>query len=244
MAKEATTENNIQRESLGIPEVDDMINGGVPNESIVGISGPPGVGKSIMSLHFVLEGARQGKKSVYINLEEPRSNIDNMINQFSFAKELYKYEKSGLITIKCFDYNEYERIYEHLFESINEDKTIKHLVIDSFNCFFNAMQFSNDSEAPMNVKKAIAEVFYKLRRSNLTTILTLEKYENSGNGNCFNNIPYLVDGMIQLDFLNFGLIERRIFIPKMRWTKQFKESKSYEISKNGIIVEDDDIEMG
>ena len=60
-----------QRESIGIKGIDSMIQGGIPKGSVVGISGPPGIGKSIISLHFLLEGARHGQKSVYINLEEP-----------------------------------------------------------------------------------------------------------------------------------------------------------------------------
>jgi len=84
------------REGTGIKEVDSMVQGGFPNGSIVGLSGPPGVGKSIFSLHFILEGARRGQKCVYINLEEPRKNIDNMIGEFDFAEEFFELEKKGL----------------------------------------------------------------------------------------------------------------------------------------------------
>ena len=80
-------EFEIKRESTGIHGIDKMTTGGFPEGAVIGISGPPGVGKSIFSLHFILEGARKGQKSVYINLEEPRRNIDNMIRQFDFGKE-------------------------------------------------------------------------------------------------------------------------------------------------------------
>ena len=54
----------LKRESVGIKEIDDMIEGGLPKGSILGLSGPPGVGKSIFALHFLLEGARKGQKCV------------------------------------------------------------------------------------------------------------------------------------------------------------------------------------
>ena len=111
-------EFEIEREGTGIDGVNSMIDGGFPSGSVVGISGPPGVGKSIFSLHFILEGARKGQKGVYINLEEPRRNIDNMIRQFSFSNEFFDFEKRGLIVVKCFDYNKYEKIREDLFEQI------------------------------------------------------------------------------------------------------------------------------
>ena len=62
-------ETKSKRESIGVKEIDSMIQGGLPNGSLIGLSGPPGVGKSIFSLHFLLEGAKKGQKCVYINLE-------------------------------------------------------------------------------------------------------------------------------------------------------------------------------
>lgn len=222
----------MKRESVGIKEIDNMIEGGFPQGSIVGLSGPPGVGKSIFALHFLLEGAINGKKGIYICLEEPRKNIDKMIKSFSFSKKFYELEKKGLIVIRCFNYSEYERINFELLEKIGEDSEIERVVIDSFNCFFDSLE-NNCPETATNIRKSINSSFSYLRGDNLNILLVLEKHENSLID--FNyNIPYLVDGMIKLDYLDLGLIERRLFIPKMRWTNQYKESKGYEIGKNGI----------
>ncbi|NPE26663.1 AAA family ATPase [Methanococcoides sp. SA1] len=226
----------VGREPTGIVKVDEMLEGGFPKGGVVGISGSPGVGKSIFSLHFILEGARRGEKSVYINLEEPRRNVDNMVKGFEFGKEFLEFEKKGLIVVKCFDYNKYERVQEDLFAHIKKDKEIKRLVIDSFNCFF-AANGDFDSGADVSVKKKIVEIFYKLRRDGLTTVLTLER-EGKDCGRNYN-IPYLVDGIVKLDFLDLGTIERRIFIPKMRWTSQCKDSRSYEICGEGVVIGED-----
>ncbi len=227
----------MEREKIGLKGIDSMVEGGIPAGSIIGISGPPGVGKSIFNLHFILAGAKKGQKCVYVSLEEPRSNIDRMINQFSFAKEFYKLEKKGKIVIKCITYPEYEKIYSELFQKINEDKEIKRLVIDSFNCFF-ASTINPESlnlTHEVNTRRMINQAFSMLRRKELTTILILEMQRDSKHG-FFYNIPYLVDGIINLDFLDLGTIERRIFISKMRWTNQYKDSKAYEIGKKGIKV--------
>jgi len=230
----------MQREKIGIKGVDSMIKGGIPSGAIIGMSGPPGVGKSIFNLHFLLTGARKGQKCVYISLEEPRSNIDRMVSQFSFADEFYKLEKKGKIIIKCMTYPEYEKIYSELFQKINEDDGIKRLVIDSFNCFF-AATFNPESlnlTHEVNIRRMINHAFSMLRKKELTTILILEMQQDSKHG-FYYNVPYLVDGIINLDFLELGTIERRIFIPKMRWTNQYKESKVYEIGKKGIVVREE-----
>lgn len=229
----------MEREKTGIKKVDEMIQSGLPRGSITGLSGPPGVGKSIFSLHFLLEGARSGQKCVYINLEEPRTNISHMISQFSFANEFMKFVEEGRIIIKCYDYSEYEKIYLLLIKEIKEDRSINRLVIDSFNCFFAAIGSfpESQSQSPSseaNIRRKIDEIFSMLRRKELTSLLILEM-QSSQNG-FYYNIPYLVDGLINLEFLELGTIERRIFIPKMRWTDQYKESMHYEIGGNGIEI--------
>ncbi len=227
----------MKREETGIKKIDEMIEGGLPKGSVVGISGPPGVGKSIFAIHFLLEGARKGQKGVYVCLEEPRKNVDNMIEGFSFSEEFYKFEKKGLIVIKCFNYSEYEKINLELLEKVYDDKNIQRLVIDSFNCFFDSLERCSIEELNSNVRKMINSSFSYLRKDNLNVLLILEKHESSLM-NFDYNIPYLVDGLIKLDYLDIGIIERRIFIPKMRWTSQYKESKGYDITDSGIQIEE------
>ena len=226
----------MQRESTGIRSVDQMIQGGLPSKSIIGLSGPPGIGKSIFSLHFLLQGARKGQKCLYINLEEPRNNINHMIRQFDFAELFLKYVKEGKIVIKCFTYSEYENIYSDLIQKIKEDQTINRLVIDSYNCFFASVSSSEES-TKANVRRMINQTFSMLREKKLTTILILEMQQD--HAGLLYNIPYLTDGSINLNFLELGTIERRLFIPKMRWTDQCKESKVFEINHKGIVVLDE-----
>ncbi len=235
--KSTNSGNVLSRESTGINEIDLMIQGGLPSGSVIGLSGPPGVGKSIFSLHFLLEGARKGQKCVYVNLEEPRRNIDNMINQFNFANEFFEFEKKGLIVVKCFEYSEYEKIYSELFERIKNDSKIRRLVVDSFNCFFNSVESSHSNG--FDIKKIIASSFNQLRRFGLTSLLILEKGDEH-KSNFDYNIPYLVDGMLRFDFLDLGVVERRLFIPKMRWTGQHNGTRSFDITSKGISIKEDD----
>jgi KaiC/GvpD/RAD55 family RecA-like ATPase len=239
--KNKINKNKIEREKIGIEQVDKMIEGGLPKGGIIGLSGLPGVGKSIFTLHFLLEGARKGEKSLYINLEEPLNNINNMINQFDFSEEFFKYVKDGKIVLKSYDYSEYEKIYNDLFEKIKEDTSIKRLVIDTFNCFFESAIGTNiQSEFDeLSIRKKINQTFSIIRKKNMTTLLVLETPANHTTG-IYYNIPHLVDGLINLDFLELGIIERRIFIPKMRWTNQYRESKNYDISSKGIVVSKED----
>ena len=222
----------MERISTGIKEVDNMVEGGFPKGSIIGINGLPGVGKSIFAIQFLLEGARNSEKGVYISLDEPIQNINRMIDSFSFSKEFRDFEKKGLIVIKCFDYLEYEKINLDLLEKISSDKKIKRVVFDSFNCFFDFFDKSSVKE-DTNPRRLIHSSFNYLRRDDLNSLLILEKLEE-GNNNVNYSIPYLVDGIINLDYSDLGHFERTVRVPKMRWTNQDKSIKKYFISSKGI----------
>jgi len=82
--------------------------------------------------------------------------------------------------------------------------------------------------------------FDVFRRKELTTLITMEENNSSNIGpicEIMFNLPYLVDGIINLDYLNMGSIERRIFVSKMRWTDQYKESVPFEINNKGIHIQ-------
>ncbi len=232
----------MQREKTGIKGIDEMLGGGFPAHSIIGVSGPPGVGKSIFALHFLLEGARRGQKSVYINLEEPQSNVQRMIDEFSFSKEFNGYVTENQIIIKCFTYAEYEKVQKDLLQKIHDDPEVKRLVIDTFNCFFTSLSEIDTASFQSQIasRRMITATLSRLRTQNMTALLILENGKDAPLGVYFN-IPHLVDGMIALDFLELGTIERRVFIPKMRWTNQYKESKLFEIGRKGIATLDGDV---
>ncbi|MEE9164439.1 MAG: RAD55 family ATPase, partial [Thermoplasmata archaeon] len=65
----------MQRVSTGIEGLDTMLHGGlVPGRSYV-LTGPPGSGKSILGMHFLLEGIRNGESVILVSIDEPPNEI-------------------------------------------------------------------------------------------------------------------------------------------------------------------------
>ena len=58
------------RLTLGIPGLDAMLVGGVPKGSSTLIFGTPGVGKTMLGLHFLAEGARRGEPGLIATFHE------------------------------------------------------------------------------------------------------------------------------------------------------------------------------
>jgi circadian clock protein KaiC len=58
------------RVSSGFAELDDMTGGGLPGGSVTMLAGAPGTGKSILGLQYLMEGARQGDRSLLLAFRE------------------------------------------------------------------------------------------------------------------------------------------------------------------------------
>jgi circadian clock protein KaiC len=59
----------------GIPELDDMLGGGIERGTITILSGPSGVGKTTLGMQFMNEAARRGERSVVYAFEEQMDTL-------------------------------------------------------------------------------------------------------------------------------------------------------------------------
>lgn len=61
--------------SSGIEGLDLILGGGFPKDHVYLVQGDPGAGKTTLSLQFLLEGVKNGEKSLYITLSETRKEL-------------------------------------------------------------------------------------------------------------------------------------------------------------------------
>lgn len=107
--------------STGIKGLDDILHGGIYKNSSTLISGASGTGKTVTSLHFIMEGAMKGEHSLLIEFEESPDQLFR--NAASFGWDLKQLSESGLLTIVC-HYPEDLKPEQYL-------KTIQDLVIST-----------------------------------------------------------------------------------------------------------------
>src|SRR6187431_322341 len=72
------TDNLDQLSNSGVPGLDDILRGGYPSHCLHLISGTPGTGKTTLAMQFLLEGVKQGERSLYITLSETRREIEKV----------------------------------------------------------------------------------------------------------------------------------------------------------------------
>ena len=68
--------NKITRIDIGIPGLDDILNGGLPARQMYLIEGNPGTGKTTLAMQFILAGVRKGEKAFYITLSESQAELE------------------------------------------------------------------------------------------------------------------------------------------------------------------------
>lgn len=89
-----------ERVELGLNELTKLLGGGLPVTSSTLVAGSSGVGKTLLSLHYLLAGASRGERGLYIGFYENTAQL-----QFKAARcglDLQKAVADGLIQLLIF----------------------------------------------------------------------------------------------------------------------------------------------
>jgi circadian clock protein KaiC len=73
------------RASSGIPALDELLGSGYWPGAATLIAGPSGTGKTLMGLHFIFNGARQGEPGVIASLQENRTQLQRVAAGFGWS---------------------------------------------------------------------------------------------------------------------------------------------------------------
>jgi len=128
----------IQRVTTGTPGLDPIVNGGYLLGSTTVIAGISGVGKSVMALQYVAEGARRGERSIMLTLDEQELQVHR--NAKSIGLDLQPWIDQGLLRIQ---YNPPQEIeVDHHFDGI--EKMVKEfkprrVVFDSLSTYGSSL---------------------------------------------------------------------------------------------------------
>jgi circadian clock protein KaiC len=122
------------RVSTGTPGLDAVVNGGYFLGSTTVVSGISGVGKSVMGLQYIAEGARRGERSLMLTLDEQVAQV--LRNADSIGIDLQKHIVSGLVRLQ-YDAPQEMEIDRHFhnIEQLVEEFKPKRVLIDSLSTY-------------------------------------------------------------------------------------------------------------
>ncbi len=119
-----------ERAPTHISGLDDLLHGGLRRGTTALVVGDPGVGKTVIALHFLLNGAVRGEPGVYVSFQEDPNQLQHIASRFGFDMEHLKAQ--GLVEILYTSPVELD-IDEHALKMIHtiERTKARRVVIDS-----------------------------------------------------------------------------------------------------------------
>ncbi|MDG6219954.1 MAG: ATPase domain-containing protein [Candidatus Thermoplasmatota archaeon] len=234
----------MKRLSSGITGLDKLIGGGFPENTASLISGPAGSGKTIFCLHFLLEGAKQGERGLYISLEESREELERAMEGFTL--DLKKMKEQGMI--RFIDLGEMRRdldlerrkkmvafntLSSTLSRMIEETKATR-LVVDSLSAA--GLPYRSSEELREDLFCFVRD----LKDQKVSSLLISESLEN-GALTRYNIEQFVADTFIVLGLEEIkGDLRRTLTVRKMRFTNHDTAKHPFLIRKSGIHVAADE----
>ena len=216
----------LQRISMGVPHLDEMLGGGLPRGHSLLVVGPSGSGKSILASAFLAEGVRCGEPGVIAAFEQrPAQMLDGM-------DELVRAGKIGLIDARALDLS----IDESLFALTAMIRTMgaKRVVIDSLGAFELALAPSFRED----FRESLYRLVVALTDLGTTVLMTSELEDRYGD---LRFSPYgaafLTDAIIVQRYVEVkDELQRVIAVVKVRNSAHSAELRRYEITGDGILI--------
>jgi circadian clock protein KaiC len=224
-----------RRLSVGIPELDEMMGGGVPEGDSLLVAGSSGTGKSLLGTQFIVEGIRQGEPGIVAMFEERPEEY--AARAASFGLDLDTPQKEGklkLLYIRPLDLSVDETVRE-IMDAV-QAMGAKRLVIDSLAGFEMALApgFRTD------FRESLYRMIGALTRTGVTILSTVEVQETfTGFTLSSYAISFLSDDILRLRFVSInGQLRKMMVVIKMRRSTHSKDMREYEITSRGLVIGD------
>jgi len=230
-----TRASSRQRLSIGVPELDKMLGGGILEGDSVLVAGPSGTGKSALATSFLAAGLQNGEPAVAAIFEERPQGY--MARAKGFGMDLVTPQKKGLfelLYLRPLDLSVDETMQEVL-DSVKRLKA-KRVVIDSLGGFEMALAPSFRADFRESLYRMIAAL-----TGAGVTILTTVEIEDTFTAFEFSHytISFLTDDIIRLRYVEInGQLRKAIVVVKMRGGNHSKDIREYLISGDGFVVVD------
>ena len=221
-----------KRVSLGLPELDAMAFGGLPAGSVTVLAGALGTGKTLICLHYIMEGARQGEKGLMVGFREtPRLLIDKARG---FGMDLEAAIRDGLVTILHIPPTD-ATINEITWKILSEVERFapQRLALDSLTELEQAV-FDERHQ-----RRYMATLVNLLRSKDITSLMAKEIPQIVGPELDFSDTPlaFLAENLVLLRFVEFrGELLHIISILKMRDTDHDYSIRQCIINDKGLKV--------
>ena len=219
------------RVTTGIAGLDALLLGGLPRASTTLVEGGTGTGKTLVGLHFLVEGARLGEPGILFTLEETPAQVRAIAKAFGW--DLAPLEAQGLLLIS----------YTSPVELVTDrflDQALKQLAkVGARRAVFDSLTgMSLGVASQRRFRELVYALTQHFRVAGVTPLMTMEVAELLGNAQLTGHgVSSIVDNLIVLRYVEVdGHLERAVFVLKARGTSHAAELRRFLIDGRGARV--------
>jgi circadian clock protein KaiC len=222
-----------RRLSVGIPELDKMMGGGILEGDSLLVAGPSGTGKSALATQFIAAGLRSGDPGIIAIFEERPKDYTDRADSFGLnLKTPMEKGELEILFLRPLDLSVDETLRE-ILDAV-ERVGAKRLVIDSLVGFEMAL-------APgfrADFRESLYRMIGALTGAGVTILSTVEVEDKFTEMSLSHyTISFLTDDIIRLRYVEIdGQLRKVMVVIKMRGGNHSKDIREYVITSKGIVV--------
>jgi len=237
----------LRRIDTGITGLDEILQGGLPKNSITLVSGPPGSGKSIFCFQFLWSGVQKGEKCLFLSLDKKSEGL--IIQAKELNLDFQPFIEQGIIKFQYLNINK-KLIYESMTNEILSGN-YQRIVLDSITPLSEMpiyirnpenLDLDTDTLSPNDFPSGasmptrrlhLRYIMNALESADTTSVVTSELPVGSNMLSRDGISEFLADGVIKLS-LDPTMDRRKLSVLKMRNTKHTLKPKDIMIDKGGL----------
>ena len=229
--------SSLKRCQTGLEGLDNITGGGLPENRLYLVQGPPGVGKTTLALQFLQEGARRGEKGLYITLSETKEELESIAESHGWDYADISFFELSAIEEQLKDST--SSTFFHPSE-IELDLTTKALMtqvekIDPRRLVFDSLsEMRMLAETPLRYRRQILQLkqFFSGRKC---TVLMLDDCTSGLQDLQIESIAHGVIGLSSSS-PSYGISRRQINIQKIRGVKFYEGNHDLILQKGGMVI--------
>lgn len=222
-----------ERVGTGISKLDDMLYGGLIRSSSTLLVGAAGAGKTVLSLHFLAEGARQGERGLMISFQENPEQLILRAQQFGIGEQIGRQQLTEILFLSPVELD-LDIAAARIREAV-ESRNVRRVVIDS------VAEFEFAERDPERFDDFLASLVGYLRGREVTTLMTREITQLFGSEISITSrgLSFIVDNIIMLRYVELeGALQRAITVIKSRGSDHDKALRRIDMRDGGVFIGD------
>jgi circadian clock protein KaiC len=220
-----------RRLGSGVPGLDQLMDGGLLERSVTLVSGSAGIGKSVLALQFIMEGASKREPGLFVTLEEGPEQL--IASAAALGLPLKSAVDEGLVKILYLS-REHIRAGQVLTVLADELEILKarRLVLDA------VTHLMMEHRASDELRHLLYKLVVRFKMLGVTSLLTLEATSlHSTEHVTERSLSPIADNLLMLRYVKAqNRLEPALTVVKTRGSAHDRSTCSITIGKGGMRV--------